>query len=111
MSTEIPQWAYERVSRLQDDFSGASYYVSLSASYADLKGAFALYISQHEEPPVDPLLIEAREIAISESYGGRARWAEAWREKIMRGDDDREDRVKVALAALKRGIELGKSTA
>lgn len=62
--------------------------------------AFARYIAEHEEPPVDPLLVEARQIAAPD-YGTGS-------EKIIRGERDNCSGVKIALQALRRGIEIAK---
>ena len=74
--------------------------------YCVLVVAFARYIAEHEEPPVDPLLLEAREIAAS--LAGDAAYHRNWADNVRAGKYDAEDRVQGALAALKRGIEIGK---
>lgn len=51
----------------------------------------ARLIAQHEEPPLDPLIAEAREIANSFADG--------------------DETLEIALEALKRGIEIGKEQA
>lgn len=63
----------------------------------------ASYIEQHKEPPVDPLLIEAREICAKwRETKGYAHGAAMYRE----GGYDDYSIMKVALAALRRGIEI-----
>ena len=94
--TDIPEWALHRVTELH----------TKNATEA-LWDVFARYIAEHEEPPVDPLLIEAREIcaAQSEEEGGNVSWAR----EVRCGELDDCDEVICTLRGLKRGIELGKS--
>lgn len=104
MADDIPQWAIERAKALQA--------ASKRPGLTPVMHTFARYIAEHEEPPVDPLLIEAREIV--------AAWLEAHPDKQARGkwtpemtrsgklDDDAS--VVQALTALKRGIEIGKES-
>jgi len=54
--------------------------------------------------PVDPDLLEAREVAIA-TVGDRD-WPQVWAKEVRAGQYDRESRVRVALAAIKRGREL-----
>ena len=69
--------------------------------------AFARYIETHEEPPVDPLLIEAREVwAKARDKSGESEIARAYRD----GSYDNNDRVILVLAALRRGMELAART-
>jgi len=81
--TNIPEWAKQRACDLWSGFRRPSKFI-----------AFARYIAEHEKAPVDPLLIEAREIVQSyypempSNYTGR--------------------RAAIALKANGRGIELGK---
>jgi hypothetical protein len=59
-----------------------------------------------EEPPVDPLLVEARKVCADYfSY------AASYARDIEAGLTDGGDPVPIALAALRRGIELAKSGA
>ena len=53
---KIPDWAYERVSVLFNGFAGYRTPFSIQDHYNDMKGAFAQYIAQHEDPPADPLI-------------------------------------------------------
>lgn len=94
MSKAPPQWAYDRVSELHNAFSDGTF-----SAYGDLKGAFAAYVAEHEEPPVDPLLIEAQKFAES--------WAP---EMVTPLPQARLDRLQdMALAVLRRGIELARN--
>lgn len=99
MADEIPQWAQDKAQRLTadeiDETSG------LGAGLHHAMTAFARYIAGHEEPPVDPLLIEAREICASRD-GVDAVQARSYRD----GRHDAGGAVDTALAALRRGIEL-----
>lgn len=94
MSDDIPTWAKERAAALIDKWVGEPVSSSEYIRCRIVLEAFARYIAAHEEAPVDPLLNEAREIVrasypeMDPNYTGR--------------------RVTVALAALKRGMELAK---
>lgn len=99
-----PDWAYDRVNQLRADFTGDSYNPTLAADYADLKGAFARYVAEHEEPPVEPLLIEARKLC-DDAYPMRS----AVGGSFINGGGDGTISMRLALEALKRGIEIGKS--
>lgn len=69
--------------------------------------AFARYIAEHEKPPVDPLLIEARELAADSA--AKLQHPSVSDIRAGRKDDDLSYGVGLALAALHRGIELGRS--
>lgn len=109
MTDEIPQWALERAAELANKEAGVT--GGFTAAYmteADLGRTFASYIAQHEEPPVDPLLIEAREIvARHEDSLGFDEDAKSTRA----GDVDSCESVQFTLTGLRRGIELGKAGA
>ena len=95
-----PDWAIERV----QEITGYYWPTSTVAGHA-ISTAFARYIAKHEEPPVDPLLIEAREVwAREREESGNSRVAALYRA----GRYDSDPAIKTALAALKRGIEIGK---
>lgn len=102
MSDDIPTWAAARAhSLIAAEPEGTLW--SASAEYA-----FARYIAEHEEPPVDPLLIEARKVLgdwADETWGSGSNFAAEYRNGVL--NDDSNSRL--ALAALKRGIELGSS--
>lgn len=100
MADEIPQWAKERAMKLCLDLDPDNCARTVEAweqNGATSFPAFARYIMEHEEPPEDPLLIEARDFA-----HGRG-----WQTVDHNGGD--APMVRFALAALKRGIELGKA--
>lgn len=107
---KVPEWALERAVDLyhrEPIFSS-----DIAVIY---KHALARYIAEHEEPPVDPLVIEARE-AFKEY--GPTRYtgtdclmpgnAPARVETILRGEGDDYWEMRVVLAALRRGIELAR---
>lgn len=72
------------------------------AEHADCGGiaALAARLAREGWEPVDPLLMEAREIAASFAAGHA--------HQILAGDWDHVTTVRSPLAALKRGIELAK---
>lgn len=59
--------------------------------------------TEHEEPPVDPLLIEARKLVECSVH-----WSPQTDRDLQSGKNDNTPEVKVALAALKRGMELAR---
>ena len=63
MTDEIPQWALERAAELANKEMGEDYLSPTSIAGTYVGTALARYIAQHEEPPVDPVLKDAREIA------------------------------------------------
>ncbi len=102
---EIPMWAKERACELANAEDhrmsppvAAAWKVS-DRGYPTLT-ALARYIATHEQPPIDPLLVEAREIALEHDNG---------RDDILVADDYRNGRrdftspVLCALVGLKRG--------
>ncbi len=92
MTDEIPQWAKERANLLGSR--------GVLVSSFPMRDAFARYISEHEQPPVDPLLIEARAILSSESWRGI---------DLSGGRYDQSAEMTQVLAALRRGIEIGEA--
>lgn len=70
--------------------------------------AFALTIEKHEQPPVDPLLAEAREIVKATLTPDRHMRCDR-RSEIDLGQWDDGQKIRAALAALKRGIEIGQA--
>ncbi len=97
MSKVIPDWAIRRAAEEEEK-------VTASLPYNRCQMAFARYIMEHEEEPVDPLLEEAREICAEEIGPNKAY-------QCRNGDRDGYIETRTALAALKRGIELGKGGA
>lgn len=107
MTDDIPQWVRDEVDKRAP--IGVRHTSSGLAKYADeLRDLAASLIAQHEEPPADPLLIEAREIAAKwYTEEGTPTGAAASR----RGDWDNAPAVRWIVAGLRRGIELGKAGA
>ena len=99
MSNDIPQWAKERACELANDECGrhAWFPDDCNQGYTTLT-ALARYIAKHEEPPVDPDLITAREICARVCLGqGRLRSAQNYRD----GTYDSDPEVQFVLTALK----------
>lgn len=94
-NSDIPQWAWDR----------------MKAEYIDKDGmaaSFARYIMTKEEPPVDPDLIEARELVCAFDHD---KWPDdEWHRDQARltkgGSHDSSWRVIMALEGIKRGREL-----
>lgn len=107
-----PVWAVERANELAIN---AGMPVERARVFdgpytAPLQTAFARYIAEHEEPPVDPLLIEARQVAV-ETLALHANHSPITAREIREGNWDKQPIVQAPLAALRRGIEIGKSKA
>lgn len=102
-----PDWAFDRVKQILDSEYGAGWYMRAMPSGG--AKAFARYIAEHEEAPVDPLLIEAREIVASwyEAHPDKV-YNSNTPEKIRSGEYDDRPETEQALAALRRGIELAR---
>lgn len=101
---DVPEWALEKaVSYINGCLShGEMSTTAAKAAMYPSALAFAKYIAEHEEAPADPLLIEAREICAT----ARTAWAEGFRSGRY---DETSTEVPIALAALRRGIELTKA--
>ena len=87
--TDTPQWAFDRANELTEEcpaFHNGAYL------------AFVKYIAEHEDPPVDPLLQQARDIA-AEVYHDAG--YVAYSGEIRKGRDDHSLAIKIALTALK----------
>lgn len=101
MSDDIPQWAKERACELANEAKEMPGYWNPE----DVVGcnspltAFARYIAKHEEPPVDPDLITAREICarVTEEWWGGQNQVVNYRY----GTYDTDPEVQFALTALK----------
>jgi hypothetical protein len=106
MSAAIPKWAYDEAAQRCN--TGNSNPLTVEQwKYHVSFNELAKCIAAHEEPPVDPLLIEAREIAAKfyiEAGGGFKPNHSA--DVIRRGEGDQTIAFQCAFAALKRGIEL-----
>lgn len=110
---ETPQWALERAGALSDFGNAINTGSCWWWTWEPVK-AFARYISEHETEPVDPLLIEAREVAAGELIAGvrfvsfQVGDADVCAANLREGRADDSELIKVVLSALRRGIELGK---
>ena len=64
------EWAKERVCELADNEPGAlaGCWVVEKIGPGGLASAFARYIEQHEDPPFDPLRLQARKV-VADHYG------------------------------------------
>ncbi len=87
------QWAHDRVRQLVDAQTKPGWHDGNTPS--GVANAFARYIEEHEEAPVDPLLDEVQNLADELRINLSAM---PWAEKAL-------------LAALCRGIEIGKAQA
>lgn len=65
--------------------------------------AFARYIAAHEKPPVDPILIKAREIVAYAHINTTAKPS-----RILKGAWDHTPVIKSAMDALREGIKIGR---
>lgn len=83
-TSDIPQWALKRVYTFTEP--------------EDAYTAFARYIAQHEQPPVDPDLLTAREICAKAAEGFGLESAPA---SYRNGDYDNDSEVQFALSKLK----------
>ena len=99
---DIPEWASERAQALAKD-------ETLHEGYTRTHRAFARYIAEHEEPPVDPLLLEARELCARQAegdLGGNYGLYDAQGHREGKWDDTFQ--IDLVKAALKRGMELAR---
>lgn len=110
MSALPPEWAIERahaaLMKYEDD--ALQSIVSLREAKQSIRvypgiRVLAEYIAEHEEAPVDPLLIEARRL-VSETVRKGA--SQEYFFYLFDGHYDDSEEVQSFLTALKRGIEL-----
>lgn len=90
MREEIPQWAKDRARSL------VPVEPRLMVTVGDVADAFARYIAQHEQPPVDPDVLAVREIA-SAFVNGKAE-----QEAVGRGECDNSPQFRIALDAFRK---------
>lgn len=111
MSDKLPDWAIERaLTRFpRPSFVDGKPWTILhirrfDADYTQAVRFLAEQIYEHEEPPVDPLLIEARALAFAQAEIAKHPRSP----EIMEGGLDHTPQfgVPLALAALKRGVEI-----
>lgn len=93
MTDEIQQWAKDKVFSL----TGPMQY-DPGSNIAGVCAAFARYIMQHEEPPVDKDVLAVREIlAEANHYAG-----DDGHNSYMSGANDSDDHFQDALAAYRK---------
>jgi hypothetical protein len=93
---EIPEWAKERVSALtveERDKTGFA---------GSVRRAFERYVAEHEDPPVDPILVAAREI-VSTTFN-----FPATKKALFDGKLDHWTSVKLTEAGIRRGLAMAK---
>lgn len=113
MADDIPEWAVgEVLKRCSISPDQKRFSLWRDGTYAKAVKLFAAHIAEYEEPPVDPLLVEARKIAAEAVEEAAADKGSTWRwvkpEEYRNGGKDHEPGVKAIITALKRGIELAK---
>jgi len=105
-----PDWAIERA--LEQGYRGNGWTANVVKAYGpstpliETVLSFARYIARHENAPLDPLLIEARQLVAdryNDTFGAEHKAA------TLAGEDDDSDAIKNCLAALRRGIEIGEA--
>jgi hypothetical protein len=109
--TPTAPWTPEAVLAEMDRPHGAKGFAAMVLAYAKL-------IDDHEPPPVDPVLVVAREMFCEDHKNGEFSVASltgscimkygAANEEIRAGKHDYNPIVRRYLKALRRGIELGK---
>jgi hypothetical protein len=109
--SEIPQWAVEKaveasgfnyIDAAADENRYRTMGIIGDIAVRRSLDAFARYISEHEEGPVDPLLVEAREIAIEFYKDSNP----ALISSIRDGSEDQWLAIRMTHEGLKRGKEL-----
>ena len=96
MGDSPPEWAWKRMRDLTA--------VEVATNAREV--AFARYIAAHEEAPVDPLLLEAREIVKAVLHSGTGHTRCNCAAEIDAGKWDGKGKVETALRSLRRGIEI-----
>jgi len=114
---EPPDWAMARAAELAGVGKIDMTANAFAQACSQMQVGFARYIAAHEEAPVDPALIAARELFSQHHsagrvdltfYGGLAKSGAANAE-ILSGDFDRHGILLQFLAGIHRGIELAKT--
>lgn len=95
MSDEIPQWAFDRVDSLAWEERAIP---ETNGDYSTTQHAFARYIMQHEEPPVDKDVLAVREILADASFCQGTALHDAY----MNGNRDNDPHFQDALAAYRK---------
>jgi hypothetical protein len=105
VTEDIPQWAKEEAVRLANA-EGANVWTAQNIPHHSIGRAFARYIAKTMPEPVDPLREEALQLVLNEPNARNARWSEA-----IRTGQAGQERVALALSALRRGMELAAAKA
>lgn len=92
---DIPEWALAMASDLAFAENGPPVH------YTRELVAFARYIASHEQPPVDPILLRAREI-VANIYAERG--SPYYPKEVVAGNFDDDPSVEVVIRALKEGM-------
>lgn len=102
--TDVPDWAMRRAFEASG-LQNSRCIVARNRDMAWCKAieAFARYIAKHEQPPIDPLLIEARKLVAARPN------CREYAEGVMCGEEDEHPSVQNALIALRRGLELART--
>lgn len=110
MSEQLPpDWAIEKALKLMANGCQPSLgQCKCRPEYWTAQINVARYIAEHEDEPVDPLLVEAREIV---AKYWKARGNQGFADKVGAGECDSHSDVASSFAALRRGIELAKGGA
>jgi len=103
--TDIPQWSAEKAAKLANNEYKSGFWGASDVSNCSSLRAFARYIATNEEQPVDPLELEARKIL------AKMAWAPDVARKWLSGEWDDFEHMATTMAALRRGIEIGKKGA
>ncbi len=106
--SDIPEWAFE-VAAERCNLNNRNQLPVENWKSQTAFNELAKTIATHEQQPVDPLLIEARKIATCARRKIGAGIHDGVARAIESGGWDDHSLVDAALAALHRGIELGKS--
>jgi len=92
---DVPEWAIEKAVSLANKAYGCSFWSKRDIPCNIALTAFARYIAENEEAPVDPIMKEAQALY------------DFW----LTDQESGSETVDVIFVALKRGIELAKSGA
>ncbi len=106
--TEIPDWVLIEAAKRSNFTSSCIVKHRSTYAYGGIFAALCDTILKHEEPPVDPLLLRAREIWASEYERHRTNGDTYLSSQIRDGKEDSAFAMKMLLRALREGIELGK---
>lgn len=97
MADEIPQWAIERATAIRAD---------AVADDLNWTETLARFVAAHEDPPVDPLLIEAREV-VARHWETSGSPIEA--RLTRKGERDRTGMMGRVVEGVRRGMEIAKT--